>query len=380
MSKPTPNPEQGAVSRRRSFVIWPLAAGALAVFLISLSSSMAGEFENGVAAYNRLDSTTAWRLLRPLAERGDAGAQALVGNMYARGLGITYDGAEAVRWWRKAAEQGDTGAEEELATAYFFGDGVQADHSEAARWFRRAAERGEIFAQTCLASLYERGEGVPKDLALAHMWLSLAAAQGQPVAKIGLDKLASKMTSGQVSEARRLARGGSRRNSADPHQTAMRVTSKHVRAAGAPVTRRGSVCLLSIFYLAILCAPATDDAQAGRVFSAAGLRVLTPARGLLSPLSAGAWGLDLGLGQPQPLANSGTTFDADARTVLRMVCRRRNAIVAPSKSQSVSVGNVSKSLRIAKPPHIRPMLLSEIGSLICSGETFDGEGCSAGCG
>jgi hypothetical protein len=54
--------------------------------------------------------------------------------------------------------------------------------------------------------------------------------------------------------------------------------------------------------------------------------------------------------------------------------------VAPSKSQGVSVGNVSKSLRIAKAPHIRPKLLAEIGSLICSGETFDGEGCSAGCG
>ena len=112
-----------------------------------------------------------------------------------------------MRWWRKAAEQGDASAQEELATAYFWGDGVKADHSEAAKWFRKAAEQGEIFAQTSLAYLYVRGEGVPKDLALAHMWLSLAAAQGQPVAKIGLDRLASKTTSGQVSEARRLARG-----------------------------------------------------------------------------------------------------------------------------------------------------------------------------
>jgi hypothetical protein len=39
-----------------------------------------------------------------------------------------------------------------------------------------------------------------------NMWLNLAAAQGQPVAKIELDRLASKMTSGQVAEAQRLAR------------------------------------------------------------------------------------------------------------------------------------------------------------------------------
>ena len=207
MSKPTTTLEQHAVSHRRSIAVSSLAAGALAVFLIFSSSSMAGDLENGVAAYNRLDEATAWRLLQPLAERGDAGAQALVGNMYARALGVTYDGAEAVRWWRRAAEQGDTSAEEELATAYFFGDGVQLDHSEAAKWFRKAAQQGKVFAQTCLASLYERGEGVPRDLALAHMWLNLAAAQGQPVAKVELDRLASKMTSGEVAEARRLARG-----------------------------------------------------------------------------------------------------------------------------------------------------------------------------
>ena len=204
--KTTPGEERRVVGGHRSVVMRSLA-GALVVFLSSSSISTAGDFETGLAAYNRLDSATAWRLLRPLAERGDAGAQARVGSMYARGLGITYDGAEAVRWWRKAAEQGDASAQEELATAYFWGDGVQADHSEAARWFRKAAEQGGIFAQISLASLYARGEGVTKDLALAHMWLSLAAAQGQPVAKIGLDRLASKMTSGQVAEARRLARG-----------------------------------------------------------------------------------------------------------------------------------------------------------------------------
>jgi TPR repeat protein len=204
--KTTPGQERRVVSGRRSVVTRSLA-GVLVVFLSSSTSSMAGDFENGVAAYNRLDSATAWRLLQPLAERGDAGAQAVVGSMYARGLGVTYDGAEAVRWWRKAAEQGSASAQEELATAYFWGDGVQPNHSEAAKWFRKAAEQGGIFAQTSLAYLYARGEGVPKDLALAHMWLNLAAAQGQPAAKIGLDRLASKMTTGQVAEAQRLARG-----------------------------------------------------------------------------------------------------------------------------------------------------------------------------
>jgi TPR repeat protein len=71
----------------------------------------------------------------------------------------------------------------------------------------RAAEQGATFAQISLAFLYERGEGVRQDFALADMWLNLAAVQGQPIAKIELERLASKMTSGQVAEAQRLARG-----------------------------------------------------------------------------------------------------------------------------------------------------------------------------
>jgi uncharacterized protein len=193
------------VSCGRSTVTRSLA-GVLVVFLCSSSTTMAGDLENGVAAYNRLDSVTAWRLLQPLAERGEAGAQALVGDMYARGLGVTYDGTEAVHWWRRAAEQGDASAQEELATAYFWGDGVEQDHSEAAKWFLKAAVQGATFAQISLAFLYERGEGVGQDFALANIWLSLAAAEGQPVAKTELNRLASKMNSGQVAEAQRLAR------------------------------------------------------------------------------------------------------------------------------------------------------------------------------
>ena len=112
-----------------------------------------------------------------------------------------------MRWWRKAAEQGNASAQEELGVAYFWGNGIGQDHSEAAKWFRKAAEQGAIFAQLSLASLYERGEGVPQDFALAHVWLNLAAGQGQPAAKTELGRLASKMTSGQIAEAQRLAGG-----------------------------------------------------------------------------------------------------------------------------------------------------------------------------
>ena len=43
---------------------------------------------------------------RHAAEQGDAAAQHTLGIMYANGLGVPQDDAEAVRWYRLAAEQG----------------------------------------------------------------------------------------------------------------------------------------------------------------------------------------------------------------------------------------------------------------------------------
>ena len=72
--KTTLGQERRAVSGRCSVVMRSLA-GVLVVFLTSTGTTMAGDLESGIAAYNRLDSATAWRLLQPLAERGDAGRE-----------------------------------------------------------------------------------------------------------------------------------------------------------------------------------------------------------------------------------------------------------------------------------------------------------------
>jgi uncharacterized protein len=61
----------------------------------------AGPLEDAVAAYRRSDFATALQLLRPLADQGDAGAQAGLGLMYELGKGVPKDNAEAVRWYRR---------------------------------------------------------------------------------------------------------------------------------------------------------------------------------------------------------------------------------------------------------------------------------------
>jgi TPR repeat protein len=64
------------------------------------------------------DYSTALRLLRPLADRGLAAAQVLLGKMYSQGQGVPQDETEAAKWFRKAADQGNATAQWYLGAGY----------------------------------------------------------------------------------------------------------------------------------------------------------------------------------------------------------------------------------------------------------------------
>jgi hypothetical protein len=156
-----------------------LGVALIATLLITVGfagPTVAGPLEEARAADNRGDYTTELRLLRPLAEQGNAEAQEAVGTLYVMGCGVPQDYVEAVKWFRMAAEQG-------------------------------IAE-----AMDSLARMYIQGEGVPKDYVRAHMWFTLAAARRHPepghlnIDAGARDNLAEEMTLEQVAEAQRLAR------------------------------------------------------------------------------------------------------------------------------------------------------------------------------
>ena len=66
----------------------------------------ADTFEDAVHAHARGDYAKALRLIRPLANDGDASAQFNLGLMYTTGQGVQQNNAAAALWLRKAAEQG----------------------------------------------------------------------------------------------------------------------------------------------------------------------------------------------------------------------------------------------------------------------------------
>jgi len=73
-------------------------------------TAFAGPLEDGVKAYTKADYSTAVRLLRPLAEKGDADAKYLMAGMYAKGLGVSEDKVRAYVIYDQAAQGGDPDA------------------------------------------------------------------------------------------------------------------------------------------------------------------------------------------------------------------------------------------------------------------------------
>ncbi len=185
---------------------------ALAVArLIGLATPSQADYQAGQAAYRLGDYATALQEFKPLAERGDARAQASLGFMYDRGQGVPQNHVEAAKWFRKAAEQGFAGAQYNLGFMYDRGQGVPQDYAAAVKWYRKAAEQGEAVAQFSLGTMYAVGQSVPEDYVQAHMWIDLAASRFAPgsdrdVAIKGREEVAALMTPAQIAEAEKLAR------------------------------------------------------------------------------------------------------------------------------------------------------------------------------
>jgi len=180
---------------------------ALVLSIVCLAAPAWADFNAGEKAYHRGDYATALREWHPLAKQGQAVAQYHLGLLYANGQGVPKDDAQARQWYEKAAIQGHANAQANLGSLYDYGRGGPQDFKMAVRWYLRSANQGNDLAQRKLGLLYERGDGVPKDYVQAYMWYTLGAANGGKIGALQRDELAIRMTSDQLVEAKKLARG-----------------------------------------------------------------------------------------------------------------------------------------------------------------------------
>ncbi|MCC5794324.1 MAG: sel1 repeat family protein [Chromatiales bacterium] len=138
------------------------------------------------AARGAGDYALALRLVRTLAEAGNATAQASLARRYREGEGVPQDYGLALRWYRLAAEQGLALAQVNLGVMYAAGEGVPSDYAEARRWYLLAAEQGNSKAQNNLGIMYQQGLGLLPEPAEAVAWYRRAARQGHPAGQTNL--------------------------------------------------------------------------------------------------------------------------------------------------------------------------------------------------
>lgn len=122
--------------------------------------------------------TNAHKQANPLAVKGDARAQYVMGLLYYYGDGDIYmNKTTALTWFKKSASQGYMRAQYKLGDWYEHGQGITKNDSLAAEWYRKAAEQGFALAQLRLGSCYHSGKVMAKNDSLAAVWWRKAAEQ-----------------------------------------------------------------------------------------------------------------------------------------------------------------------------------------------------------
>ena len=137
----------------------PSAALILIISFLMARPILAGPVEDSRKAYRGGDYKTAYQLIKPQAEKGDAVAQFFLGYLYDEGKGVPQDYDEAVKWYRKAAKQGNKEARHNLD---LMGDQdqVSKDRAEKEKWHRGATEPKNTAAQPNLHIMEDRsGKG-----------------------------------------------------------------------------------------------------------------------------------------------------------------------------------------------------------------------------
>jgi TPR repeat protein len=169
----------------------------IVVLLGSAGSGWSADFKKGYAAHESGDYATALSEWTPLAENKGllsytyskedvASAQNNLGEMYAKGQGVSQDHKTAFKWYTLAAEQGYANAMFNLGAMYAKGQGVPQAYKTAIKWYTLAAEQGHATAQYHLAQMYRKGQGVPQNYKVAVHWYTLAAEQGHASARRNL--------------------------------------------------------------------------------------------------------------------------------------------------------------------------------------------------
>lgn len=153
---------------------------------LSISDDIFGpriRVDDAYGAFQRGYFLTALALALPRAEKGDAPAQTLIGEIYADGLGVPLNVATASGWYALASKNGDRLASFKLALMYQNGSGVPKSRQRAAELFQLAVDQGSLPAKYNLALLHIEGIYAEPNMIKAAELMREAAESGLPEAQ-----------------------------------------------------------------------------------------------------------------------------------------------------------------------------------------------------
>ena len=181
----------------RSYLVSVLAIISLAF----TAAVVAGDFENGRAAYDIGDFEKALAIWAPAAESGDADSQYGMGLLYSEGIVVPMDDSQALKWFGLAAEQGQGQSQYKLGVMHANGWGVPMSETEAMKWYKLAAENGVTPAQVSLGTMYQNGFSVEQDKIEALKWFTVAVKLGDEDARMHQEYLAERMPAEELAKA-----------------------------------------------------------------------------------------------------------------------------------------------------------------------------------
>uniref|UniRef100_A0A7N0TKJ5 ERAD-associated E3 ubiquitin-protein ligase component HRD3A n=1 Tax=Kalanchoe fedtschenkoi TaxID=63787 RepID=A0A7N0TKJ5_KALFE len=123
------------------------------------------------------------------AEKGDSRAMELLGEFYARGVGVERNYTKSYEWLTQASKLHLYSSYNGLGYLYVKGYGVERNYTKAKEYFEMAAENDDAGGHYNLGVMYFKGFGMKRDVRIACKCFMMAANLGQPKAFYQLAKM-----------------------------------------------------------------------------------------------------------------------------------------------------------------------------------------------
>ena len=103
------------------------------------------------------DYESAYKLIKPEAEKGDADFQHMLGIFYFDGKFVEVNYDLSVYWLTKSATEGDSNSQAVLGRIFAFNFGGLGNVEVGANWLQKSADSDNSYACTLLGEVYAKG-------------------------------------------------------------------------------------------------------------------------------------------------------------------------------------------------------------------------------